>query len=114
MTSHPWMPTTPMTALPTAAPSTFARPATAAASPSAMPRFSAGNVVAIAALATGIMPPAPAACTTRPASKSPKPPHDFARPHSSDPAANTARHAVNTRLRPRRSASLPTTGMRAA
>ena len=48
-------------ALPAAAPNTFDTPTIAAASPSAMPRLCGGNVVPIAALATGIMPPAPAA-----------------------------------------------------
>ena len=87
---------------------------TAAANPSAMPRFSGGNETPIAAFATGIMPPAPAACTTRPTSKSPKPPTVCDKPHRQAPAQNVHTQTANTRRRPTVSATLPMTGMSAA
>ena len=108
------LPTRPMSRLPAAAPSTLAMPATAAAIPSAMPFFSCGNVEPISAFATGMTPHAPTACTKRPASSTSKLPAICDNPHISDPAPNVIRHPRNTGLRPRMSASLPTTGMHAA
>jgi len=114
MTGQFSMPNAPTTALPMTEPSTLETPTTAAASPKAMPRFSTGNVVPISALATGIIPPAPTACTTRPTSKTAKLPMTCDRPQMTAPRQNTPMHTVNTRGRPRLSAILPITGMSAA
>ena len=50
-----------------------------------MPRFSSGNAVPNSAVATGMMPPPPTACTARATSSISKLPKSCARPQKSEP-----------------------------
>ena len=79
-------------------------PVTPAHSPTALPRASSGNEAVITDKVTGITIAAPAPATIRPTMSSSGVP---ARAAARLPAANTARPASSTGLRPQRSPTAP-------
>ncbi len=93
---------------PTSGPTIAATPHVAATSPSAAPRRSGGMRSAIAAVATGKMPPAPKAWIARAARNIGKFCEKIA---SSEPSAKIETQAMYTGRRPFRSASFVMIGM---